>query len=199
MEKAIIIAHYNEDLNWIKKLEISPIVYSKTDRNFNFINHNRGNEVAAYFEFIIDYFDNLPNKMLFLHGHENSNHQDFTSSEIANKVNWELDSFFSVNKRDWYQDPLPAEYFGWVKNNWDIFGDNLTLPESLSFYSSAQFVVDKELVEQYPLSFYTNLYEWIKNTHLTEYYSGRILEYTWHYIFTKNNKEKKYTYNEILK
>lgn len=199
MDKAIIIAHYSEDLNWTKKMEISPIVYSKTDRNYNFINHNKGNEVAAYLEFIIDYFDNLPNKMLFLHGHENSNHQDFPSFEIANRVNWELDSFFSVNRRDWYQDFLPPEYFEWVKNNWDIFGDNLNLPESLSFYSSAQFVVHKELIEQYPLSFYTNLYEWIKNTHLSNYQSGRILEYTWNYIFTKNNKEKKYTYNDILK
>jgi hypothetical protein len=200
MKKSILIAHYKEDLDWIVNLETDceKFIYSKTDNRFRKTPENRGQEVPMYLLYIIENWDNLSDKTLFLHGHSNSGHQDYPSADIIESVNWDTRSFFSVNKRDWYQEisknkELDKGAFEiWLRNNWYIFQNQLPFPEDgLFFYSGAQFVVDKELIKQYDKSFWINLYNWIQTTETPNFISSRIFEYTWHYIFTKNPVEEK--------
>ena len=197
----IIIAHYNEDLNWAIELKnIFDIeIYSKTDGRFNIIEGNKGQEVPMYLKYIIDNYTNLPEKTLFLHGHQMSLHQDYSSDFIIKNVNWNLDKFFSVNRREWYQEVSenyaisPDAFKIWLKNNWHIFQDKLEFPTNgLFFYSGAQFVVDKSLILQYELDFWGNLYKWIQTVDIDSAITSRIFEYTWHYIFSKKTIETKY-------
>jgi hypothetical protein len=76
-------------------------------------------------------------------------------------VKWENSDYFSVNKREWYQEvsdnyQISSNSFrGWLGKNWYIFQDELPFPENgLFFYSGAQFVVSKKLIKQYDIKFY---------------------------------------------
>lgn len=214
MSKKILIAHYNENLEWTSKLNFDDeiVVYSKTIQTIpeRYININKAQEVPMYLKYIIDFYDKLPDKTLFLHGHLHSPHQDFDSKYICENLNWDSNNFFSVNKREWYQE-INKNYTSWsvhsiwLRNYWYLFEEYLSFPEDgLKFYSGAQFLVDKKLILQYPKSFYEKLYNWsITETinippQTSDEISSRIFEYTWHYIFTKKTIEDKKTYNEIL-
>lgn len=204
MKKIIVVAHYNEDIEWLDNIDIEKIIYSKTNKNFKYIDKNKGQEVICYLKYIIDHYDNLPEKILFIHAHKNSQHQDFDTDKIIPVLKWELADFFSINKRSWYQEISKNlhldehAYDGWLKENWNIFEIYIPFPEKLKFYSGAQFVVNKSLILQYPKKFWTSLYDWISETPISNYISSRIFEYTWHYIFTKNPIEKQYEHNDIF-
>lgn len=196
--KAIIIAHYNENIDWFLNLQTDAKkeIYSKTLKEYNFVPKNKGQEAPCYLKYIIDNYHNLPNKTLFLHAHNNSPHQDHRSLYICQNVNWELSDFFSVNKRIWYQELSRSvevdkgSYELTARKYWHIFEDKIPFPEKFLFYSGAQFVVDEKLILQYELDFYQRLYEWVQNTEAKNYASSRIFEYSWHYLFTKNPIEK---------
>jgi hypothetical protein len=214
--KNILFAHFNEGLGWIENLngDYNKIVYSKTiDYNKErFIPINKGQEVPMYLKYIIDFYDNLPEKTLFLHAHLNSPHQDFDSSYIVENLNWDCDDFFSVNKREWYQEVSKnyqlsqGSFDVWLTKYWHKFQDFLPFPENgLFFYSGAQFVVSKELILQYPKYFYENLYDWVLTDTInlppqtSDEIISRIFEYTWHYIFTKKPVEVTKSNQEIFK
>jgi hypothetical protein len=202
----IILSHCNEDLSWIKNIkepEAKLYIYSKTNPDYNYIRRNKGCEASGYLKYIIDHYNDLADKNLFLHAHSNSYHQEYPSCHIINNLNWNLASFFSINRREWYFEQGINDYsdqardYIWIRDNWnDVFGTELELPKSLHHYPSAQFQVDKELILQHSKAFYEHLYEWVMKTQLVNYINGRIFEHTWHYIFTLNPVELKY--NKIL-
>lgn len=204
IEKAIMTAHYHEDISWLNCTDLPKFVYSKTNKNYRLVEKNKGQEVPCFLSYIIDHYENLPIKTLFLHGHRISSHMDFNIDFIIPILNWDCDSFFSINRRSWYQEISQKVYLDrdaydvWLKHNWHLFGDYLPFPEKLLFYSGAQFVVHKDLITQYPLKFWINLYDFVQNTDLSNFITSRIFEYTWHYIFTQNPIEKEYIYNDIL-
>jgi hypothetical protein len=45
---------------------------------------------------------------------------------------------------------------------------------------AAQFLVHRDLIRGLPKVFYERLYDWIIDTNLPNYVSGRLLEWTWH-------------------
>ena len=149
---------------------------------YNFIDINKGQEVTMYIKYIIDNYYNLPDKILFLHGHKMSYHQDHTSDYIIKNVNWELNDYFSVGRRGHYTELTSSSQtsegsFNWLKDNWYIFQNKLEFPtDGLFFYPNGQFVVSRECITQYEQSFW--------------FITSIIFEYVWHYIFTKNTHEK---------
>jgi hypothetical protein len=215
MIKKVLIAHFNEDLTWINNINFDgPIeVYSKTIHDYEdrFIPVNKGQEIPMYLKYIINNYNDLPDKTLFLHGHSSSPHQDFDSRFIIENVKWDCDYFFSVNKRNWYQEVSSKHQISkgsfdiWLKTYWYLFEEYLPFPiNGLFFYSGAQFVVDKSLILQYPISFYEKLYQWVITETInippgtSDEISSRIFEYVWHYIFTKNPIENERINNEIF-
>ena len=67
----IVIAHYNEDLSWINNLNIPYSIYTHDNslltHNNIFVEKNKGNEATLYLKYIIDNYNNLPDKILFVH------------------------------------------------------------------------------------------------------------------------------------
>lgn len=87
----IVSSHYNEEISWIEKCNIDYLVVSKSKKNpkvKNFVKiKNIGpEEFRSYIYYILNYWDNLPEKIGFIHGHENSYHQQFSMSEILKKL-----------------------------------------------------------------------------------------------------------------
>ena len=57
------------------------------------------------------------------------------------------------------------------------------LPAELKAPCCAEFMVARERVLAHPRSFYLHLRDWIVETELGRYRSGRVFEYMWHVIF----------------
>jgi hypothetical protein len=62
---------------------------------------------------------------------------------------------------------------------------NLTLPPRIGVPCCAQFSVSRGAMLQRPLSDYQHYRQWILDTNLEDHISGRVLEYSWHFIFGK--------------
>jgi hypothetical protein len=56
----------------------------------------------------------------------------------------------------------------------------------------------KKLIQQYPKSYWQSIYSWLMLTDMPDWLSGRIFEWTWHYILTQNPIDKKYENSQIL-
>jgi hypothetical protein len=193
----IVVAHYDEDLSWVKNInsQYNVFIYSKTDKSYNFIEPNKGHEASVYLKYIVDHYNNLADKNLFLHGHQTSYHQSEPTDYICNNLNWSIPSYFSVNRRDWYfhegvSDVTYPENYKWIKENWNyLFPKSEPIPKTFHHYSCAQFQCDKNNILRNSLQFYQNAYNWIMTTTLPNSQSGRIFEHIWPYIFTGKNIE----------
>ena len=73
-----IIARYNEDINWVKDLEIPYLIVNKgapiTDPDLTpyiieMENSVNGREAHTYLWYIIEHYESLPDKLIFLQGH----------------------------------------------------------------------------------------------------------------------------------
>ena len=67
-----------------------------------------------------------------------------------------------------------------------IINEDKYLPFILQirFRCSAQFYVHKSLIRRHSKEVYIKLLDYLKNTQLESFYTGRAFEYIWHIIFT---------------
>ena len=66
-----VICRYQEDISWVKKINIPYLIYKKGEKidYFKTINiENIGRESEAFLRFIIENYDDLPEKIVFLQG-----------------------------------------------------------------------------------------------------------------------------------
>lgn len=67
---------------------------------------------------------------------------------------------------------------------WEELFPGERAPPALSQPCCAQFAVSRDAVRRKPQSAYVHYRDWLLNTTLEDEFSGRILEYSWQYIFT---------------
>lgn len=58
------------------------------------------------------------------------------------------------------------------------------IPTTLAQPCCAQFALSKERIQALPLSRYIFYRDWLLRTSLSDYFSGRVWEYLWQYVFT---------------
>lgn len=86
---AIILAHTEEDMTWLNDIPskykvhvindnlVDPTVYFKyLPKQFDVSHAKGGLEAGKYLKFIIENYNNLPERMLFAHAHRSSWHMD---------------------------------------------------------------------------------------------------------------------------
>lgn len=199
----ILIAHHNKDISWVNEItsNVNIIIYSTADKSKVFVSPNKGMDANMYLRYIIDNYDNLPDKTLFCHHHKTDWTQDYDLPFIINHLNWDLADYFSICARKNYGDVfiIDPRTKQWLKDSWYIFEDYITFPNELYYYAGTQFVCSKELIMQYPKSYWKKLLGWVLMTQLPDWLVGRIFEWTWHYLLTKDPIDKKYENNQFLK
>ncbi len=207
----VVIARYDENVSWTTKLNMPYTIIQKQP------NLNVGTESWAFVHFIIENYENLPDRILFVHGHENSYHQDHPTWYIANNLNWNLE-YMNINTRRFDEQYISSiddfedierhyrkSYKLWIADNWyDLYG-SLPRPHTLFFLGYNQFVLSKKNILRHPKDFYKRMLKWLETTDIDRkmyvgpsynfdrakaYVSGRICEYTWHYIFTGDPEER---------
>ncbi|KIY03009.1 uncharacterized protein Z520_01475 [Fonsecaea multimorphosa CBS 102226] len=175
---------------------------------------NTGNEAMAYLTYIIDHYDSLPDIVLFFHPSKKSWHNNIvldTDAAITIKLLSDAhvmrQGYFNTRCEwdpgcpDWLHVDQPRRRYDLVRKPeepsltsalfHDLFGSDVPIPRALSQPCCAQFAVSAQRIRQRPLHEYEHYRNWLLRTTTTttttttnSTISGRILEYSWQYIFT---------------
>jgi len=213
----VIISHCSESLDWVSKLTIPFIIYSRTLPTENMIvhiPHNVGRESYIYTKYIAEHYDNLPDRCVFIHGHETAYHQSGSTQDLINQINWaqeycsinNLIGITSLRDGDNWKECGFAISGSVLRKHWEqLFSSYVTLPETLLLHhtKSAQFMVSRERIRMYPRKMYFDINEWLLTTtidheldvggprpYFTSYISGRLLEWSWDYLYDKKAHPK---------
>lgn len=185
----VVIAHYSEDISYLDKICYPFVLLSNHSIQSNTI-PNRGNEALLYIKYIIDNYNNLPNYVMFLHGHRTSwAHRDIPSEEIVQNTTFnsdycDLDGFY-VNIESEMKKLLYI--LSHVKAYLQPFIPfNIFQKKYFKLYLKAEFYVSKKAIKQYSLNDYVTLYEGLMAfTKISGWDIGFLMEFLWSYIFTK--------------
>lgn len=202
----IIVARYDENINWLIPLENYCIIYNKGQK-LNLKNEimmdNVGRETDTYLNYIINNYDNLPEVMAFIQGKLS----DIRGADDIRIVIQMINEAFqykkskayrvyhstSVNKGNW--DPY------WNKKNdglyylHDNYKDNKRVgfkdwftehikkeyPNPIHLYCNGIFAVHKDLILKHSREYYKNLL--LEVNHQNNPAEGHFFERSWYYIF----------------
>ncbi len=209
MDKRLIIARYDEDLDWLKEYDdFKIIVYNKGERIssntfFNVINlENKGRESHTWLYHIVNNYYDLNEINVFLQGKIDDlncmaykNPNDYLKK--INKYGFKVSRYgllgpfhwdWNVNidkdiryKKQWENNKISRSSIGFRNFSKKLF-PNIPLFVATSY--SGCFAVKKEIIQQHKLVFYEELLDILsQNENPIE---GHYMERLWCYIFTKN-------------
>jgi len=204
MSYKIIVARYNESIEWLNNEMQNCIIYNKGNK-LNVTNEyfleNLGRESETYLHYIITNYDNLPDIVVFtqarISDHKGSDdvnylltiknealynassqnyiiHHDIGENESFNKT-WNL------KKNNWflkdnYKNNKPITFVEWFKNN-----INIDYPTPIKIYANGIFAVKKENILNKPIDYYKKLI--LEVNHHINSTEGHFFERSWYYIF----------------
>ena len=201
----VIARTKKEDISWMERdiPDIEKAIYVADDPSAPL--HppvNKGHEVMIYLTYIIDHYDKLSDVTLFMHAHNitwhNSDLLDYNAGKMIRQLNparvvregymnlrcnWDpgcpewLHPGAVDTKKDRKEEPLLAQA-------WAELFPLRPIPEVLAQPCCAQFALSRERIQAIPLETFEFYRNWLLNTRLTDYFSGRIFEYMWQAIFT---------------
>jgi hypothetical protein len=201
----------DEDVDWISHdlPGLETAIYEVDNPYAEFrVPKNKGHEAMVYLTYIIDHYDNLPDTIIFVHAHRNAWHNNvlldlampdtikqLKDDRVARRgymnLRCHLDpgcpSWIHLDRAevDFDHDIKPEEQYFSSKMFEDMFPGHRP-PPVLSQPCCAQFAVSGNRVKDNPRGLYVHLRRWLLETHLVDENSGRIFEYIWQYLFTRN-------------
>ncbi|TVY32702.1 hypothetical protein LOCC1_G008776 [Lachnellula occidentalis] len=206
--KTFVVASLEkDDVSWLHKYlpewHISRYVADNASANLT-VPKNKGQEAMVYLTYMIDFYDNFPDLMVFMHNGRYQWHNDDPLYDAVPVLrNLQLPYLISqqyTNLRCVWTLGCPAEMeldksietidasrtteIAYPKAFEELFPGQ-TLPSTVGVACCAQFVVTREKILERPVEDYKRYRQWLLDTPLDDYVSGRILEYSWHIIFGK--------------
>jgi len=150
------------DLSWIQRQPWPAFVSTKEPgkRVHSEPWGNIGQEDATYFRFITMFYDDLPERMVFLHGHNKAWHQEgYLMEYILRNACFHEQQYMSVNAFPVVRAPKGAKANEWqiLRKYWDVLGQGELGPfpkRGLREKCCAQFMVHRDRVLKHPKSFY---------------------------------------------
>lgn len=78
---ALVLCRYDEDVSWLSAQPFPAVVYEKAvraapDPTTHHVRANAASEASAFLQFVVDYYDALPERAVFLHSHRYAYHQE---------------------------------------------------------------------------------------------------------------------------
>jgi hypothetical protein len=220
MSYKIVVARYNENIEWLQPDIDNCIIYNKGTPlycNNEILLDNIGRETHTYLYYILTNYNELPDIVLFTQGAISEHRRNGTLTYLYELKNEALLNGLSIPFGLDYESPLLDKK--WNKNNswfstlnykeanktidfdeWFIKHISKEYPAQLLYYPNALFAVKKEFILQHPIEYYQNLIEEVN--YAVDPGEGHLFERAWYHIFSnKSNHIEKYThlyYNNIL-
>jgi hypothetical protein len=93
-KRLVVAAHFREDTSWLNELsQYWPVLLLGPGG----LPENKGNEAMAYLTYIIENYDNLPESVAFVHGHDSSWHTGGSQIQMLLSIGcWELIPYTSI-------------------------------------------------------------------------------------------------------
>ena len=162
---SIIVARYNENIEWTKQFE-NVIIYNKgkkLDDSYNYVNlDNVGREGHTYYKYICDYYENLPEYMIFLQGRP----FDHSPNIIKNINKYIKSPYLDVDFEFLSERILQSKLSGCrhhkglpLKKIYNKLFDEKREDMEFIFGAGAQFIVSKKTVLKRPKEFYSKIVE----------------------------------------
>lgn len=189
-----VVSRYKKYVDWVFNLKGVNRIYiydKETPQNKYNIPVNKGQEASVYLKYIVDNYNNLADYTFFSHDDEFAWHHSGSMVQKYNEACYEVfvnkKLFYNVNDKiilgsivnnPWYQNILI-----WYNEYIEKYIPMESLPKkdwTVGYRGSAQFIVHKSLIKNFPVEFYENLYKWIITTELSNYETSRYMEWIWH-------------------
>ena len=195
----LMLNHWTEDLRWVKHQPFKAVVYDKHPTSEqrgskHFVEKNVAGEASSYLKFIVDYYDALPDSVLFLHSHRYAYHQtdllillgtidrgkDFSDAYCnVNDAAWGLlDENVAYLKEHWGREGWLRKWLGEQTDEWPL--DRCC----------AQFVVGRDRIRRRPKEFYVEALEVVTRCDVEDREKSRrlglLMEWIWHVVFGEN-------------
>ena len=161
----VIVARYNENIEWTKKF-LNVIIYnkgSKLEGNYNeILLNNVGREGHTYYKYICDNYDNLDDYLIFLQGNPfdhspniiNNLNKYINNKEL--KLDFEFLSEWIICSNIDREKKLNIQCKNIYSTYEKIFGIKCSNNECI-FGAGAQFIVSKTQILKKPKEFYENI------------------------------------------
>tara|TARA_Y100000591_G_C21853784_1_gene713468 strand:- start:2014 stop:2580 length:567 start_codon:yes stop_codon:yes gene_type:complete len=170
MKFCIVVARYNENIEWTKQFS-NVIIYNKgtpLESKYNEIYlNNVGRESHTYYKHIYDNYENLSDYTIFLQGNPFDHSPNIISNLKTYFNNTELNIDFEFLS-EWivecnlsgcrYHDGLPLKTT--YEKIFNIKKENM----EFNFGAGAQFIVAKKNILQKPKDFYLNIIKMLENS-----------------------------------
>lgn len=163
----------------------------------------KANEVSAYLQYIIERYDSLPDVSIFIHNHDRARHNNrLAGLDMSNMLarldrRHVLESGYFNLRCDWEpgcparlklsEHPRPGQEDPEVttmKQVWrQLLGPEMPLPEVLAQPCCAQFAASRGRIRSVSLAQWKRYQDWVVQTPLSDWVSGRVWEYTWQVVF----------------
>jgi len=208
LKNQIIVARYNENINWLLKYKDLTTIYNKGPLNipkiFNIINlPNFGREGHTYLYHIISNYDNLADKTLFIQAkiddHQTFFIEDYFKNDCEfigknsrlniNELKKEINhgKKWKIEKESGAMRPSIYTPYKWLV---DLIGIEIKdLENDFDVIWGANFSVSKNLIHKKPKIFYQNILRYLDYHKNPE--EGHFLERCWKLIFMNEFFPKK--------
>jgi hypothetical protein len=196
----------SENVSWIEEElpDLDTAIYVVNDPNAPL--HppkNKGNEAMVYLTYIIDHYETLPDIMIFMHAHRFSWHNNdilgndavqmikrLSSEHVMRQGYVNLRCHWKPGCPDWlhpksHEEDIVKKEQLVLEQSWSELFPLDPLPSVLAQPCCAQFALSRERVLSVPKSRFVYFRDWLRRTPLSTYISGRIWEYTWQFVFTR--------------
>jgi Protein of unknown function (DUF3431) len=197
-----------DDISWIEQElpDLQTAIYIVNDDSDSLrIPKNKGHEAMVYLTYIIDHYDDLPDTSIFFHPHRITWHnnvllnldtvftiESLSDARVAREGYFNARCHHDPGCPDWLHLDRPEAEWDLIKKTeerfftrevWQELHPGAPFPASISQPCCAQFAVSKDRIRERSHAEYLRYREWLLKTDLPDEISGRIMEYTWQYIF----------------
>lgn len=206
MSYKIIVARYNENIEWLNSEQENCIIYNKGNKlniKNEIILENKGRESETYLRYIIENYDNLPDVIVFTQarisdhkGRDDINYLIEIKNDALNNsksqsfiLHYETENHIYPLDKEWnliygqyylkdnYKNNKCITFIEWFKTN-----INIDYPNPIKIYGNAIFAVKKENIINKPIEYYQKLI--LEVNHHVNSTEGHFFERSWYYIFS---------------
>mmetsp|Transcript_102695 Transcript_102695/g.162356 ORF Transcript_102695/g.162356 Transcript_102695/m.162356 type:complete len:316 (-) Transcript_102695:30-977(-) len=190
-KRHLVVARYDEDVNWLAHLpaDFDAVVYQSRNTSAPHYVQNYGNEALKYLEYIINEYHDLPDVVTFVHASRHDWHDPqpkevyLPKADIHAAENSGGFAFLPGGKTCWYVDlssdsvvPMEdrdcidlarasPEEADVLRELWrNVLQSELgPPPKQWQTACCAQFQVTRSAIQRHPWKFYVGLSDWVRN------------------------------------
>ena len=215
-ENFIVVSNYYNDLSWVPEYGDNYLVYDQSDAAIYppkldpkkvIKSEHLGHNIRDYCTFIIDHYDNLPERTVFVPGNVFPRHvsrdrfdrlvnaEYFTPIEDlrTKEEQWPV-AFFSSDggymeiNDSWYLRIFPTKYFHDYNDFLRFCFVDPVIPRYVRLATGANYVVPKGNIRKLPKAFYENLRLFVSHCETAIPGESHIIERAFHTLWTANFK-----------